>query len=91
MSIQFDPKNQTSVSANNMQTPPEPKLSFLQKWVNSVYDGCLKERLHPQTYCERVWVQQTGTSSEQATKVFMQKCTDDCIAYKSYCRWSRLN
>ncbi len=91
MSIQFSPKNQPTTSSSEMQPLPKPKLSLLQKWIDSIYDGCLKESLHPKTYCERAWIQQTNTFPSQTTQLFMQTCMDDCMAYKSYCRWSRLN
>jgi hypothetical protein len=91
MSLEFDPKKQTAASVIELQPPPEPKVNLLQKWFASVYDGYLKESLHPQTYCERAWVQQTGTPPSQATQVFLRTCMNDCIAYRAYNRWSRFN
>lgn len=91
MSVKFDPKSQSAAPSNGTQPPSKLKLSLLQKWTDLVYEGYLKESLHTHTYCERAWVQQTGTPPSQATKVFMQTCMEDCTAYKAYCRWSRLN
>lgn len=90
MSINFDPTNQ-SANSNGVQPPPRPILSLFQRWTDSVYDGFLKESLSPQKYCERIWVQQTGSSSTRATEVFMNACTAECIDYKRYCLWSSRN
>jgi hypothetical protein len=90
MFINFDLTSQ-SANSNGVQPPSKPKLSLFQRWINSVHDGYLKESLSSQKYCERVWIQQTGSPSPQATEVFMKTCITECIDYKQYCHWSRLN
>lgn len=91
MSIKLDPQNQTSVVYDKFYSISDPKLSFVQKWAVLTYEGSLKESWHPQRYCERAWVLQTGYPLSQATEIFMKKCVKDCNDHKAFCRFSRLN
>ena len=89
MSVKLDPTS-GSVNPNEMPSASKPKPSLLQRWGDSMYDGHLKETLPPQKYCERLWIQQTGSSPTQATEVFMKACIQECVVFKEFCRGSRL-
>ena len=91
MSIHFDPSNST----NGAQPSPERKNpSLLDRWVDCMYEGALKESLSPENYCKRAWIQQMksmSSSHAQPPEEFMKRCITDCLDFKQFCNWSRIN
>lgn len=79
MSVNFD---------SNYSFNGHPEWTFVEKWVDSIYEGCLKQRMSSENYCRRAWVLQTGTSPDLATKVFLEACRKECLEYKEIIRAS---
>lgn len=83
MSVNLDPKVQPhSIKDPNPMPAQKPKLSFVEKWVNSVHEGIQMEKTPCRTYCINKWIKGEKDLPTQTFEVFMEKCTKDCADLK---------